>query len=51
MGPWAPSPFFVHRITVGRRAAWKLSNNRPRKCLNYRTPYEVFREAHGALDV
>jgi IS30 family transposase len=29
----------------------KLLNNRPRKCLNYRTPYEVFREARGALDV
>jgi IS30 family transposase len=29
----------------------KLLNNRPRKCLNYRTPYEVFREARGALDI
>ncbi len=29
----------------------KLLNHRPRKCLNYRTPYEVFREARGALDV
>jgi len=27
----------------------KLLNNRPRKCLKYRTPYEVFREACGAL--
>jgi IS30 family transposase len=27
----------------------KLLNNRPRKCLNYRTPYEVFREQCGAL--
>jgi len=27
----------------------KLLNNRPRKCLNYRTPYEVFRKACGAL--
>ena len=27
----------------------KLLNNRPRKCLHYRTPYEVFREARGAL--
>ncbi len=27
----------------------KLLNNRPRKCLNYRTPYEVFREDCGAL--
>jgi len=27
----------------------KLLNNRPRKCLNYRTPYEVFRAACGAL--
>ena len=27
----------------------KLLNNRPRKCLPYRTPYEVFREARGAL--
>jgi IS30 family transposase len=29
----------------------KLLNHRPRKCLQYRTPYEVFREARGALDV
>ena len=28
----------------------KLLNHRPRKCLQYRTPYEVFREARGALD-
>ena len=28
----------------------KLLNHRPRKCLAYRTPYEVFREARGALD-
>ena len=27
----------------------KLLNNRPRKCLNFRTPYEVFRKACGAL--
>lgn len=27
----------------------QLLNNRPRKCLHYRTPYEVFREARGAL--
>jgi IS30 family transposase len=27
----------------------KLLNNRPRKCLDYCTPYEVFREARGAL--
>lgn len=27
----------------------KLLNNRPRKCLNYQTPYEVFRKACGAL--
>ena len=27
----------------------KLLNHRPRKCLDYRTPYEVFREACGAL--
>jgi IS30 family transposase len=27
----------------------KLINNRPRKCLNYRTPYEMFRIASGAL--
>jgi len=32
----------IHRIE-------KLLNNRPRKCLHYRTPYEVFREARGAL--
>ncbi len=29
----------------------KLLNNRPRKCLHYQTPYEVFREARGALHV
>ena len=28
----------------------KLLNHRPRKCLNDRTPYEIFREARGALD-
>ena len=27
----------------------KLLNNRPRKCLNYKAPYEAFREASGAL--
>jgi IS30 family transposase len=27
----------------------KLLNNRPRKCLNYRSPYEMFRKACGAL--
>ena len=29
----------------------QLLNNRPRKYLHYRTPYEVFPEARGALDV
>ena len=29
----------------------KLFNNRPRKCLHYRTPNEVFREERGALTV
>ena len=28
----------------------KLLNHRPRKCFQYRTPYEVCREARGALD-
>jgi len=27
----------------------KRLNNRPRKCLNYQTPYEAFRAARGAL--
>lgn len=27
----------------------KLLNNRPRKCLKFKTPYEVFREHRGAL--
>lgn len=27
----------------------KLLNNRPRKCLNYQTPYEVFQQSCGAL--
>ena len=27
----------------------QLLNHRPRKCLDYRTPYEVFREERGAL--
>lgn len=32
------------------QAAVKRLNNRPRKCLNYRTPHEVFwKEARGAL--
>jgi len=29
----------------------KLLNNRPRKCLHDRTPYEVFHEARGALAI
>lgn len=29
----------------------KLLNHRPRKCLSYRTPYEVFHEARGALAI
>ena len=32
----------IHRVE-------KLLNNRPRKCLNYQTPYEVFRNGCGAL--
>ncbi len=27
----------------------KLLNNRPKKCLNHQTPYEVFKQACGAL--
>lgn len=27
----------------------KRLNNRPRKCLNYKTPYEAYTEAYGAL--
>ena len=27
----------------------QLLNHRPRKCLNDRTPYEVFQEERGAL--
>lgn len=27
----------------------KLLNNRPRKCLDYKTPYEAFREQHATL--
>lgn len=27
----------------------KRLNNRPKKCLNYRTPYEMFSLARGAL--
>lgn len=37
---------------VGQKAIYRveqLLNHRPRKCLLYRTPYEVFREARGAL--
>jgi IS30 family transposase len=37
---------------LGRKAIHRveqLLNHRPRKCLHYRTPYEVFREARGAL--
>jgi IS30 family transposase len=29
----------------------KLLNHRPRRCLSYRTPYEVFHEARGALAI
>lgn len=29
----------------------KLLNNRPRKCLNFKTPYEVFKNQCGALPV
>jgi len=29
----------------------KLLNNRPRKCLNFKTPYEVFRKQRGALPI
>ncbi|MCZ6800763.1 MAG: IS30 family transposase [Nitrospirae bacterium] len=39
-------------LALGRTAIHRveqLLNNRPRKCLHYRTPYEVFREARGAL--
>jgi len=38
LGPWQ-----INRIE-------KRLNHRPRKCLNYRMPYEVLREARGALD-
>jgi IS30 family transposase len=27
----------------------KLINNRPRKCLDYKTPLEVYNELYGAL--
>jgi len=41
-----------HELGLGQiNRIEKRLNNRPRKCLNYRTPYEVFREARGALDV
>ena len=36
------SPSFINQIE-------KLLNNRPRKCLNYQTPYEAFRKESGAL--
>jgi IS30 family transposase len=36
------TPAFINRIE-------KLLNNRPRKCLNYQTPYEAFRNECGAL--
>ena len=34
---------------MGINALEKRLNNRPRKCLNYKTPYEAYTEACGAL--
>ncbi|MCW8876715.1 MAG: IS30 family transposase [Kangiellaceae bacterium] len=36
------TPSFINKVE-------KLLNNRPRKCLNYQTPYEAFRKECGAL--
>jgi len=40
---------FSNVTTADINRVEKLLNNRPRKCLKYRTPYEVFRKACGAL--
>lgn len=37
----------VTTVEINRVEKW--INNRPRKCLNYQTPYETFRIASGAL--
>ena len=51
-----PQRFFpkgtnFHKLGHGKIIPIEKLLNRPRKCLNYRTPYEVFRETRGALHV
>jgi IS30 family transposase len=41
---------FNHVAASDINSVEKLLNNRPRKCLNYRTPYEMFSIARGALE-
>jgi transposase, IS30 family len=40
---------FNNLTTTDINRVEKLLNNRPRKCLNYRTPYEVFRKNGGQV--
>ncbi|GJL63131.1 MAG: IS30 family transposase [Nitrospirales bacterium] len=46
---WPKGSNFKHLPSAALTRIEKLLNHRPRKCLDYRTPYEVFREVRGAL--
>ena len=47
--PYPKGTDFSNVTAAEINALEKLLNNRPRKCLNYQTPYEAFRDACGAL--
>ena len=48
---YLPKGTDFNHITTGEiNSIEKKLNNRPRKCLNFKTPYEVFRLACGALE-
>jgi len=40
---------FTYVTTAEINQIEKCLNNRPRKCLNYKAPYEMFHKACGAL--
>ena len=45
---WLPKGSDLSKVTPARLAQiQKMLNNRPRKCLNYRTPIEVLNELPG----
>ena len=47
---YLPKKMSFSELTDWQLASYVLElNNRPRKCLNYRTPAEVFHERHVAL--